>query len=105
MRKRKNLGTILHVLNILKEQTDEEHLITQKEIAKHLRQKGINARRYTIERNLETLKEFGYNIESVKGVGTYLKKDGKCVLKDGFGTSIESYMKKFANYDVSEITN
>lgn len=76
MRKRKNLGTILHVLNILKEQTDEEHLITQKEIAKHLRQKGINARRYTIERNLETLKEFGYNIESVKGVGTYLKKDG-----------------------------
>ena len=76
MRKRKNLGTILHILNILKTETDSEHLITQKEIAKHLRQKGIIARKYTIERNLETLKEFGYDIQTVKGVGTYLKKDG-----------------------------
>ena len=76
MKKRKNLGTVLHVLNILKEETNSEHLITQKEIAKKLRQKGINARRYTIERNLETLKEFGYEIESVKGTGTYLKKEG-----------------------------
>ena len=76
MRKRKNLGTILHILNILKEETDAEHLITQKEIAKMLRQKGINVRRYTIERNLETLKDFGYDIQSIKGVGTYLRKDG-----------------------------
>ena len=76
MRKRKSLGTILHILNILKEQTDSEHLITQKQIAKLLRQKGINARKYTIERNLETLKEFGYDIQTIKGVGTYLKKDG-----------------------------
>lgn len=76
MRKRKGLGTILHILNILKEQTDFEHLITIKEIGKQLRQKGINVRRYTIERNLETLKEFGYDIQSVKGVGTFLKKDG-----------------------------
>lgn len=76
MKKRKNLGTILHVLNILKEETDSEHLITQKEIIKKLKQKGINARKYTIERNLETLKEFGYDVESVKGTGTYLKKEG-----------------------------
>jgi len=76
MRKRKNLGTILHILNILKEETDSEHLITQKQIAKRLREKGINVRRYTIECNIETLKEFGYDIQSVKGVGTYLKKDG-----------------------------
>lgn len=76
MRKRKNIGTILHILEILKAETDSEHLLSQKEIAKKLRQKGINCRRYTIERNLETLKEFGYGIESIKGVGTYLKKDG-----------------------------
>lgn len=74
--KKRNLGTILHILNLLKEQTDSEHLITIKQIGKHLRQKGINVRRYTIERNLETLKEFGYDIQSVKGVGTYLRKDG-----------------------------
>ena len=76
MRKRKNLGTILHILNILKQETDSEHLITQKEIAKRLRVYGINVRKYTIERHLETLKDFGYEIESIKGVGTYLKKDG-----------------------------
>ena len=43
----------------------------------------------------------------LKGAGSvikYLKSDGKVVEKDGFGTSVESYMKKFAGYDVSEIT-
>ena len=76
MKKRKNLGTILHILNFLKENSDSEHLVTQKQISKMLRTHGINCRRYTIERNLETLKDFGYNIQTVKGVGTYLKKDG-----------------------------
>jgi len=76
MKKRKTTGVILHILNILKEETDCEHLITQKEIMKKLRQKGINCRRYTIERNIECLREFGYDIQTIKGVGTYLKKDG-----------------------------
>ena len=43
----------------------------------------------------------------LKGAGSviqYLKSGGKSVLKDGFGTSIESYIRQFANYDVSEIT-
>ena len=43
----------------------------------------------------------------LKGAGSviqYLKSGGKCILKDGFGTNIESYIKQFANYDVSEIT-
>ena len=74
--KKRNLGTILHILNILKEQTDCEHLITINQIGKYLRKNGINVRRYTIERNIETLKEFGYDIQAVKGVGTYLKKEG-----------------------------
>ena len=76
MRKRKNLGTILHILNILQQETDGEHLITQKQIIKMLKQKGINTRRYMVERHIETLKEFGYDIQTIKGVGTYLKKDG-----------------------------
>ena len=76
MRKKNNTGILLHILNILKEQTDSEHLITQKEIAKLLKQKGINVRRYTIEKNIECLKEFGYDIQTIKGVGTYLKKQG-----------------------------
>ena len=32
MKKRKNFGIILHVLNILQTETDAEHLITQKDI-------------------------------------------------------------------------
>ena len=43
----------------------------------------------------------------LKGAGSviqYLKSGGKNIQKDGFGTSIESYIKQFANYDVSEIT-
>jgi len=43
----------------------------------------------------------------LKGAGSvikYLKSDGKIIEKDGFGTSVESYMKRFAGYDVSEIT-
>lgn len=42
----------------------------------------------------------------LKGAGSviqYLKSDGDCVLKDGFGTSIETYIKQFSDYDVSEI--
>lgn len=43
----------------------------------------------------------------LKGAGSviqYLQSRGKNISKDAFGTSIESYMKQFANYDVSQIT-
>lgn len=43
----------------------------------------------------------------LKGAGSvieYLKSRGKSIGKDAFGTSVESYIKQFANYDVSEIT-
>ena len=42
----------------------------------------------------------------LKGAGSvikYLKSGGKAIEKDAFGTSVESYMKKFADYDVSQI--
>lgn len=34
----------------------------------------------------------------------YLQSNGKYIPKDGYGTSIEEYLKKFGGYDVSEIT-
>ncbi|MBD5401413.1 hypothetical protein HDR58_01245 [bacterium] len=43
----------------------------------------------------------------LKGPGAvkeYLQSNGKNIPKDAFGTSVESYMKKFADYDVSSIT-
>lgn len=44
----------------------------------------------------------------LKGAGSvieYLKSGGKSISKDAFGTSVESYIKKFAGYDVSIITH
>lgn len=44
----------------------------------------------------------------LKGAGcviNYLKSEGKNNACDAFGTSVESYIKKFAGYDVSEITS
>lgn len=57
----------------------------------------------------------GYNITPsgllagahLKGAGTvikYLESGGAINSKDGFGTSVEEYLKRFAGYDVSEIT-
>lgn len=43
----------------------------------------------------------------LKGAGCvieYLKSNGKKDFRDGFGTSIASYIREFANYDVSPIT-
>ena len=43
----------------------------------------------------------------LKGAGSvakYLKSNGKVIEKDAFGTSVETYMKRFAGYDVKEIT-
>ena len=43
----------------------------------------------------------------LKGAGSvikYLKSNGQIAEKDGFGTSVETYMKKFAGYDVTQIT-
>ena len=42
----------------------------------------------------------------LKGAGSvikYLKSNGNIVEKDAFGTSVETYMKRFAGYDVKEI--
>ena len=76
MRKKRNLGIILRILKILQNETNSEHFLTQKDIAKLLRKDGINCRRYAIERNIETLKEFGYDIVTVKGTGTYYNNNG-----------------------------
>ena len=45
----------------------------------------------------------GAHLKGAGAVSEYLKSNGKNNSKDAFGTSIESYMKNFANYDVSQI--
>lgn len=46
----------------------------------------------------------GAHLKGAGSVIAYLKSGGKCIGKDAFGTSVESYIKKFAGYDVSELT-
>ena len=47
----------------------------------------------------------GVHLKGVGSVINYLKSGGENVGKDAFGTSVENYIKNFANYDVSEITS
>ena len=46
----------------------------------------------------------GAHLKGAGAVISYLKSNGKNNSKDAFGTSVESYIKKFADYDISEIT-
>ena len=46
----------------------------------------------------------GAHLKGAGAVANYLKSNGKNISKDAFGTSIESYIKNFAGYDVTEIT-
>ena len=46
----------------------------------------------------------GAHLKGAGGVIEYLKSNGKKIGKDAFGTTVESYMKQFANYDVTKIT-
>lgn len=75
MKNNKNLGTILQILNILQSQTDEGHYITFNKIIECLKNKGINIRKYTLEKYLDELRALGYKIKTIKGTGTYLKND------------------------------
>ena len=45
----------------------------------------------------------GAHLKGAGAVIEYLKSGGKNNPKDGFGTSVESYIRKFAGYDVSSI--
>lgn len=45
----------------------------------------------------------GAHLKGAGSVISYLKSGGKNISKDAFGTSVESYIKKFAGYDVSLI--
>lgn len=46
----------------------------------------------------------GAHLKGAGAVIEYLKSNGKNIGKDAFGTSVESYMKQFADYDVTQIT-
>lgn len=62
-------NTIINILDILKKYTDEDHRLSQKEIAEILRNEyNMTIDRKSVKRNLSNLLEFGYPIEYSESV-------------------------------------
>ena len=58
---------ILLIHQYLRDNSDENHVVSLKELKGFLADEGLNADRKTITSDIESLREFGYDIESVKG--------------------------------------
>lgn len=62
---------ILVLLDLFKSKTDEEHGVTTADIIDYLAEHGIKAERKTVYADLNTLKEYGYEISKEKKDGNY----------------------------------
>ena len=57
---------ILHIAEIFKEMTDEEHGLTLAEIIEELKRRGISTERKSLYNDIEALRTFGMEIETKK---------------------------------------
>ena len=57
---------VLHLMDILKKETDPEHGLTMPQIIERLAARGIDAERKGLYRDIETLREFGMDIRQLK---------------------------------------
>lgn len=62
---------ILVLLDLFKSKTDEEHGVATSDIIDYLAEHGIKAERKTVYADLNTLKEYGYEISKEKKDGNY----------------------------------
>ena len=60
------------VLDILRENTDDEHGITMPEIIEKLDAKGISAERKSVYKDVEELQDYGYEISKEKEGGKFI---------------------------------
>jgi predicted DNA-binding transcriptional regulator YafY len=68
---------ILYLLDMLKRETDEGHIITMNSILEGLAREGIKAERKSIYDDIESLRSYGYEIIMQKNpTGYYLVNDG-----------------------------
>lgn len=68
-------ATIVYVLKMLSDGSDEQHPVSQIAMSKALALLEIKCDRKTISRDIKCLIECGYNIVKVAGKGFYLKKN------------------------------
>lgn len=65
--------SILYVLKILQDYSDENHILSQNDIAKKIEQKyGMTCERKSISANLDSLIDVGYDIVKMSNKGSYL---------------------------------
>ena len=60
---------LLALLRILEQKTDEEHRLNVPQLVKMLEQQGIPCERKSVYRDIDTLKDLGYDIELCRGRG------------------------------------
>ncbi|WP_432214916.1 hypothetical protein, partial [Salmonella enterica] len=53
---------LLYILKIFLEETDEEHQITMPELIEKLKRYDVKAERKSVSRDLDVLRDFGYEI-------------------------------------------
>ena len=57
---------VLHLMDILRTETDPEHGLTMPQLIERLAARGIDAERKGIYRDIETLREFGMDVRQLK---------------------------------------
>ena len=57
---------VLHLMDILRTETDPEHGPIMPRIVKHLAERGIGAERRGLHHGIETLREFGMDVHLLK---------------------------------------
>ncbi len=69
---------ILHIYDILRTKSSDEHPLTTPEILDELERRGVSAERKAVYGDIEALREFGYPIEQLRGrdAGYYLRSQG-----------------------------
>ena len=61
---------VLHLAQLLQEETDERHGLTLSELAERLEARGVGAERKAIYRDLDALRDFGMDVISERSAGT-----------------------------------
>lgn len=54
---------LLHLVQILETETDDEHGLTGPQLIERLAERGVNVERKTLYRDLDCLREFGYDVQ------------------------------------------
>ena len=74
-------NTILHILHILEQYTDRNHMLSKEEILKELQEdEFITLEEKAFYRKIEELRELGYDVRSTKGNRTKYRFLHSCAM-------------------------